>query len=89
MDASARDTLQRCQSALRHHDGHPYGGWSTREQLAVALVLEDFEHIRAMDYTRAQAVRHVRDGMLAPPPDFDGWLDEIRRNLETPHLSHD
>jgi ABC-type uncharacterized transport system involved in gliding motility auxiliary subunit len=58
----AADILGLARSAIANHGGHPYGGWSMREQLAVALVLEDQEHLADMGYTTEQAEQAVADG---------------------------
>jgi hypothetical protein len=79
---AAADILRRTRSAIAHHDGHPNGAWSMREQLAVALVLKDREHLAAMGYTPTEAARAVADGMYFPPADFTGWLDGIRDQLD-------
>ena len=81
-DQAAADILRRSRSARVNHGGHPHGGWSTREQLAVALVLKDREHLDAMGYTPTEAARMVADGMFFPPADFTGWLDGIRTQLD-------
>jgi hypothetical protein len=77
----AADILRRARWAAAHNDGHPNGAWSTGEQLAVAFVLDDREHLAAMDYTPEQAARRVADGMYFPPADFTGWLNGIRDRL--------
>src|SRR4051794_28033617 len=58
---AAADILRRARSARDNHGGHPYGGWSTREQLAVALVLKDREHLDVMGYTPTEAAQMVAD----------------------------
>jgi hypothetical protein len=77
----AQDTLAHCRIALKHHGGHPNGAWSSGEQLAVALVLDDHEHLKAMGYTFIDAAERVRGGMLNPPADFLAWLEAIRTEL--------
>lgn len=79
------DILWRTRSAIANHGGHPNGAWSMREQLAVALVLEDREHLAAMDYTPAQAARAVADGMYFPPADMTVFLDGVRTQLREDH----
>lgn len=75
------DILWRCRWAQAHNDGHPSGAWSTGEQLAVALVLRDHQHLSAMDYTVPEAIRRVCGGMFFPPEDFEAWLGSIRAAL--------
>lgn len=77
----AADILGRARSAIANHGGHPYGGWSMREQLAVALVLDDRDHLADMGYTRAQAEQAVADGMYFPPADMTGFLAGITTQL--------
>ncbi len=79
LDAAGRDLLARCRSAIINHGGHPYGGWPTREQLAVAIVLRDRPHLEAMGYTLSEAVQCVLDGMVNPPDDVNAWIAVIRR----------
>jgi hypothetical protein len=80
-DEFARDVLRRCRWALAHNDGHPSPAWSTGEQLAVALVLRDADHLAAMDYTPTEAAVRVLGGMYDPPADFNAWLTAIRTAL--------
>lgn len=74
-------TLERCRFARTHNQGHPLPAWSTREQLAVALVLKDGDHLKAMGYTVREAAQSVHDGMASPPADFGAWLESIRGRL--------
>lgn len=75
------ELLDKCRSAVANHDGHPYGGWSSREQLAVALVLNDQETLTEWAVTALGAIQMVRDGMVNPPADLASWLQEIRIQL--------
>lgn len=77
----AADLLERARWARAHNGGHPNGAWSTGEQLGVALVLKDREHLAGLGYTPTEAARRVADGMYFPPADFTGWLDGIRAQL--------
>lgn len=81
----AEDILRRARSAIANHGGHPNGAWSMREQLAVALVLKDREHLAAMDYTPTQAAQAVADGMYFPPEDMTAFLNGIRAQLGEDH----
>lgn len=74
------DVLDRCRWAQAHNAGRPSGAWSTGEQLAVALVLRDDEHLAAMGYTVQEAAQRVADGMWSPP-DMSRWLAAIRAEL--------
>lgn len=78
LDPFAADVLARCRWALKHNDGHPSRAWSTGEQLAVALVLRDRQHLTAMDYTPQDAAERVAGGMWSPPADMNRWLAAIR-----------
>ncbi|MEV8636891.1 hypothetical protein AB0395_35145 [Streptosporangium sp. NPDC051023] len=75
------DILRRCRWALKHNEGHPSGAWSTGEQLAVAVVLEDHAHLDAMDYTVEQAYQRVLGGMVSAPADPVAWFESIRAEL--------
>jgi hypothetical protein len=81
MDRFAEDIASRCRTAQRHNGGHPYGVWSTGEQLAVALVLRNRTHLDAMGYTPQEAAQRVFGGMVNPPTDFKAWLGEIRASI--------
>jgi len=82
-DKFAIDIAHHCRWALDHNDGHPLGAWSTGERLAVALVLWDYDHLKAMDYTPTEAAQQVTGGMLRPPADFVDWLNTIRAALKS------
>ena len=77
----AADIIARCRLARDHNNGHPKGVWSTGEQLAVAVVLDDREHLTEMDYTFDDAVQRVADGMYFPPADPTAWLLSLRTQL--------
>lgn len=77
----AADVLRRARWAQAHNEGHPNWLWSTGEQLAVALVLDDHAHLEAMDYTAAEAAERVAGGMFYPPADMGAWLAGIRSHL--------
>src|SRR5258706_12929322 len=83
LDEFAADVLRRCRWAQAHNGGHPSCAWSTGEQLAVALVLGDREHLTGMDYTPTQAAQRVLGGMANPPTDINAWLAAIRTGLTT------
>ena len=76
------DTLQRARWARKHNDSHPSGAWSTGEQLAVALVLDDQDHLAGMQYTAAEAASRVTGGMYFPIADLDAWLADVRGQLD-------
>jgi hypothetical protein len=80
-DPFTADILSLCRSALRFNHGHPSLAWSTGEQLAVALVLDDHRHLAGMDYHIDEAMRRVRDGWPDGPTDLHPWLDAMRRRL--------
>ncbi len=80
-DDVARDIIGRARWALANNKGHPNGAWSTAEQAAVALLLNDTEHLAAMDYTPAEAARRVADGMFFPPADVEAWFAQMREQL--------
>lgn len=81
LDDFGRDILRRCRIARRENGGPPAGVWSTGEQLAVALVLRDHDHLDAMGYTPTEAAQRVLDGATLAPHDFNGCLDRIRTDL--------
>jgi len=81
LDESAERVLDLCRQAQQNHDGHPSPTWSTWQQLAVALVLNDEAGLRSRGYSVQEATRSVVEGMLRPPADFDAWLATIRAAL--------
>ena len=83
LDDFGVDTARRVNIAREQHDGHPSWAWSTGEQIAVALVLRDREHLAAMGYTTQEAAHRVRGGMFTPPRDFPAWVEAVRE------LAHD
>lgn len=83
LDPFGKDVVHRCRWALDHNDGHPLRAWSTGEQLAVALVLYDHEHLASMSYTPTDAAQRVVGGMSQPPADFLTWLNAIRTELDS------
>lgn len=80
-DYYAEDTLRRCRWALQHNDGHPAGVWSTGEKLAVALVLQDWPYLEAMDYTIAEAAHRVAGGIGLSDDKFADWLTAVQLQL--------
>lgn len=81
LDRFGTDIVHRCRWALDHNDGHPLTAWSTGERLAVALVLYDRDHIKAMGYTPIEAARRVIGGMSSPHSNFAAWLAAIRAEI--------
>lgn len=75
------DILDRARWAVTHNDGHPSYAWSTGEQLAVALVLNDAGHLTEVGCTALDAISGVAGGMYHPPADPAGWLAGIRAQL--------
>ncbi|MGM9480317.1 hypothetical protein ACS5PN_03895 [Roseateles sp. NT4] len=56
------NTINRFLTMARHVKGKTFAkwpGWSTGETLAVALILNRPEVLKAMDYTALQAVQRV------------------------------
>lgn len=79
LDEFGVDTAWRVNIARKHHDGHPSGAWSTGEQLAVALILRDREHLAAMGYSFNEAARSLHGRMMAPPEDINDWIEAVGR----------
>lgn len=80
------DLLERCRSAKRNHGGHPYGGWSTGEQLFVALVLKDRATLDVLGYSVQDAAQRLAGEMWSPhtPEEFMRWLTALRVELAFP-----
>jgi hypothetical protein len=82
----ALDLVHRCRLARRTNDGHPYGTWSTGEQLFVALVLRDRDTLDAMDHTVQEAAQRMLGEFWTPsdPATFLRWLEAIRVEVAFP-----
>lgn len=78
LDDFARDVMDRCLLAQRTNNGQPLGVWSSREQLAVALVLANHGFLARAGFTAAEAAQCVADGMARPPADMQAWIKGIR-----------
>lgn len=80
------DLVSRCRMAVEQFDGQPSGGWSTSEQLFVALVLKDRATLDALDYTAQEAARRLIGEGWAPtdPAEFKRWLTAIRVEVAFP-----
>ena len=85
----AVDVTARARWARACNNGHPSAAWSTGEQLAVALVLNDHQHLADRGYTVAEAAQRVAGGMYFPPADLDTWLNEIRTRCQSPRDAAD
>lgn len=89
-DPFGQETVGRARRVLAR--GGQYGGWSTSEATAVALVLNDDEQLTVQGYrTRAAAIDRVLQGMLRKPADAELWLATIRAaatgEIDHPELS--
>lgn len=82
-DEFAETTARRARFALAcNSDGEPWPGWSGRETVAVALVLDDAEAMRAEGCNnRESAMRFVADGNFDPPADMDAYIEQIRAGI--------
>ncbi|MDR7299867.1 hypothetical protein [Haloactinomyces albus] len=70
--------VERCRWARAHNQGHPLPSWSTAEQVAVALVLRDTDHLAAMGYTVEQAADRVCAETQLSAFGLTGWLNDTR-----------
>ncbi|WP_433221342.1 hypothetical protein ACQP00_20370 [Dactylosporangium sp. CS-047395] len=80
-DAAACRILALARWAGTSNRGRPDPAWPTWEQLAVALILDDVDHVTGMGYTVLHALEAIVDGMMVPPADVTGWLTDIRAQL--------
>lgn len=69
-DPFDRETVNRCWWTIRH-GGEINGALSTTQKLAVAVVLRDNDYLKAVSYTRAEAIRHA----------YNATPDQVRRRL--------
>jgi hypothetical protein len=66
------------RGAIADHGGHPDRGWSLDQQIGVALILRDKEHLDALGYPlRDAAVRFAGD-LLLGLAELNEWLDAVR-----------
>ena len=79
----ARETARRARYALAcNRDGEGWPGWSSREMVAVAIVLDDAEAMRAEGcYGPESAMRFVADGNFDPPADMGAYFARIRADI--------
>lgn len=76
-DPFGRETVKRARYVQAH--GGRYLGWSTSESLAVALVLNDADQLKAEGYTtKKAALARVVSGLGRPPASPDAWLRLLR-----------
>lgn len=76
------ELINRCRIAQEQHAGNPDGAWSTGEKLAVALVLDDTDYIKALGYTALEAAGRVQSGMPEPVPvDICAYLREVQSEI--------
>lgn len=80
---TADEITERCRWATDQNEGRPSSSWSTGEQVAVALVLRDKDYLATKGYTLEQAAERVCDTAELTPFELTGWLNDIRRALET------
>ncbi|NHD15637.1 MULTISPECIES: hypothetical protein [Actinopolyspora] len=81
-DMHIDEITERCRWARDHNQEHPSGEWSLDEQLAVALVLRDRNHLETLGYDFEQATDQVCRAAGLNALEFTGWLNDIRKALE-------
>lgn len=81
MSDTTTEVTARARWMREHNHGQPNPAWSTGENLAVALVLDDPVLLTAEGYTREQAARWLADdlGIAA----VETWAHNVRTALET------
>lgn len=80
----AEQVVLRCREVRTVHGDRIDHSWSLRQQLVVALVLRDHEHLASLGYSLPGAEAELITGMARPPHDLGAWLDGIRRELGEP-----
>lgn len=75
--------IERCRWARAHNEGHPSSSWPAGEQLAVALVLRDKDHLATMGYTLEQAADSVCSQARLSAFELTGWLNDTRAAVES------
>jgi hypothetical protein len=85
LDETAEALVDQCRQVYEVYDGHIPASWSQTEQLAVAVVLFDFECARTHKYAPSGAERVVAE-MLELSVDLEAWLDGVRAVLVAEHI---
>lgn len=82
-DEFAEATARRSRFALAcNNDGEPWPSWSSRETVAVALVLDDTDVMRTEGCNnRESAMRFVANGNFDPPADMGTYIERIRASI--------
>ena len=75
--------IERCRWARAHDESRPSSSWPTGEQLAVALVLRDKDHLAEMGYTLEQAADSVCNQARLSAFELTGWLNDTRAAVES------
>lgn len=82
LDDFAHTAVTLSRIARQTNGGRPLGVWSSREQIAVALVLRDERTLLHANFNYESACRFVADGMTSPPADMTAWLTAVRAEVD-------
>jgi hypothetical protein len=77
-----RGLVGRVRWAKERNDGFPSPEWSTKEQLAVALVLGNQDYLAGQGYLMSSVLDRVCVGMISRYEDRIAWLNDIRDAID-------
>lgn len=72
----------RVRWAREQNSGFPSPKWSTKERLAVALVLGNQDYLSEQGYRTSSALDRVCVGMISRYEDRIAWLNDIRDAID-------
>jgi hypothetical protein len=78
----ARGLVGRVRWAKERNDGFLSLEWSTKEQLAVALVLGNQDYLAGQGYRTSSALDRVCVGIVSCYEDRIAWLNDIRDAID-------
>lgn len=67
--------------AREHNDKNPKDTWSIANQLAVALVLDNYTWMENEELTVDQAKYFLMRDSGVSPADFSTWLEDVRQSV--------
>ena len=79
LESFADGMIARARWARDHNNDDPEPGWSTGEQLIVALILDNQAFLRAADYTERQVLQRLSGDLLGGDP--EAWIADARAAL--------
>lgn len=82
LDDISSHYVDRAVEATLIHGGHPAGSWTSRDQAAVLLILNNPTSLAKADLTPTAAAECAADGMTFPPDDLNAWTGRLRTEFQ-------